>query len=76
MARGGHVFRLCEICKQTYIIAQKTRSPSDKGKLDLPAATFWCVVYTIVPCDNNKWGGQELNRVNGGCRILGGGCQN
>ncbi len=29
MARGGHVFRSCEICKQTYIITQKTRSPSD-----------------------------------------------
>ncbi len=23
MARGDHVFRSCEICKQTYIIAQK-----------------------------------------------------
>ncbi len=31
MAHGGHVFCSCKICKQTYIIAQKTCLPSDGG---------------------------------------------
>ncbi len=31
MALGGHVSRFWEICKQTYIIAPKRSSPSDRG---------------------------------------------
>ncbi len=49
MTRGGQVFRSCKISKQTYIIAQKTRSPSD-GEHRI----YWLLHFDVVDVDGGE----------------------